>query len=60
MESRNTGREKMTLIHKRLCISATSLAKPSPAVGTSGSNAIPHLGQAPGPIFETPGHMGQM
>ncbi len=58
--SANSGIERATLTQKRRVMSASSGFGPSSRLGATGSNAMPQIGQLPGPRRRTCGCMGQV
>ena len=60
MARTNTGKVSTSPIQKRLVMSMSSTFGPSSPVVTSGSSAMPHFGQGPGPTWRTSGCMGQV
>ena len=59
--SANTGRVSARLTQKRRVMSTSSgLGPSSAAVAATGSSAMPHFGQLPGPIWRTSGCIGQV
>ena len=60
MATAKTGTVSARLTQKRRFMSMSSGFGPSSAVTSSGSRAIPHFGQAPGPFCLTSGCIGQV
>ena len=60
MSSRNTGAVSTSPIQKRRVMSASSGSGPIAAAGSSGSSAMPQIGQAPGPSRRISGCIGQV
>ena len=58
--SARTGTVRARLTQKRRVMSTSSWFGPSSAVTSSGSSAMPHLGQLPGPTWRTSGCMGHV
>ena len=58
--SASTGTVRARLTQKRRVMSTSSWLGPSSAVTSSGSRAMPHLGQLPGPTWRTSGCMGHV
>ena len=56
----NSGTLSAALTANRRVMSASSSGGASDAVATSGSSAIPHSGQLPGPSWRTAGCIGQV
>jgi hypothetical protein len=60
ISSRNTGRVSASPIQSRRVISTSSGLGPASAVASSGSSAMPQMGQAPGPTCRISGCMGHV
>ena len=56
----NTGAVRARLTQNRRAMSTSSALGPSSALISSGSRAIPHFGQAPGPLWRTSGCIGHV
>ena len=60
ISSRNTGTASASPTRKRRVMSASSGFGPTSAVASSGSSAMPQIGQVPGPTCRTSGCIGQV
>jgi hypothetical protein len=60
ISSANTGTVSAVPIQKRLVMSRSSGLSPCSAVASTGSSAMPQMGQLPGPIWRTCGCIGQV
>ena len=60
ISSTNTGKVSSAAIQSRRFMSCSSAFSPVASAAFSGSSAMPHLGQLPGPRCRTSGCMGQV
>ena len=60
MSSATTGTVSAPPIHSRRVMSASSSFGPWSSVTSSGSSAMPQIGQLPGPTWRTSGCIGQV